>query len=90
MSGLSYTGTIEGGLLVTEQIEGAHPLHTEYPLLPGDLLFEREDGEFDKFGPGLGIEGFVLTDEQRATLKPSGERAFGIGGMDWFLSGDGA
>ena len=81
----SYTGTVNGGWLVTEAIIGAHPKHPQYPLLPGDLLIKRADGTFGKFGPGLGIEGFVLSEEQQVTLKPSGERAFGIGGTDYFM-----
>lgn len=57
---------------VTEKVCGAHPNphHANYPLLPGDLLSEWEDGTFCKFAPGLGISGFVLTDEQKATLEP--------------------
>lgn len=80
----SYTGTISG-LKVTVEIDGAHPKHTKYPLLPGDMLIKREDGRFGKFGPGLGIEGFVLTAEQEATLVPVEDQAFGIGGMDYFM-----
>jgi len=88
MTGPSYTGTGDGGWYVTEQIDGAHAKHPNYPLLPGDLLFDREDGTYGKFGPGLGIEGFVLTDEQIATLKPSGEFSYGMGGMSYFLGGE--
>lgn len=77
---MSYGGTVEG-LLVTVQIDGAHPKLTDYPLLPGDLLLSRGGGIYNKFGPGLGIEGFQLTPEQVATLKPSGEKAFRMGGF---------
>lgn len=80
----SYGGTISG-LFVTEQIDGAHAKHPNYPLLPGDLLLKRPDGTYGKFGPGLGIEGFVLTPEQQATLKPSGEQPFTMGGLDHFV-----
>jgi hypothetical protein len=82
---VSYGGTISG-LLVTVEIKGAHPLHTDYSLLPGDLLLKRKDGTYGKFGPGLGIEGFRLTPEQVATLEPSGEKTFEIGGMASFLA----
>lgn len=81
----SYYGVVSG-LRVTEQIDGAHPLHTTYPLLPGDLLVKRGDGTFYKFGPGLGIEGFVLTTEQEAALIRVLHQPFGMGGMDYFLS----
>lgn len=87
----SYTGTIKAGtgVEVTEQIDNAHSKLTEYPLLPGDILFKREDGRWGKFGPGLGIEGFVLTDEQIENFtKPNEEQRFGMGGMDYFLEGD--
>ena len=86
-AGPSYTGIISG-LRVTVQIDGAHPMHTTYPLLRGDVLLKRKDGTFDKFGPGLGIEGFVLTPEQEATLEPVEDQPFGIGGMDYFLGAE--
>jgi hypothetical protein len=82
----SYYGRISG-FEVTVEMNGCHALHTDYPLLPGDLLKPRPDGTFYKFGPGLGIEGFVLTEEQKATLQPA-LKTFGMGGMDYFLSGD--
>jgi len=84
---MSYGGTIEG-LLVTVPIAGAHAKHPTYELLPGDLMLKRDDGTFGKFN-GLGIEGFVLTPEQEATLEPSGEVAFRMGGMASYLA-DGA
>ena len=83
----SYTGT-SSGLRVTEKIEGAHPMHTTYPLLRGDVLLKRADGTFGKFGPGLGIEGFRLTPEQEAALEPVEDQPFGIGGMGYFLGGE--
>jgi hypothetical protein len=55
---------------VTETLRGCHSKHTNYPLLEGDMLIEQEDGSFYKTAPGLGITGFVLTAEQRATLVP--------------------
>ena len=85
MSGPSYTGTVSG-YRVTQKIEGAQRKMPTYPLLPGDLLIEREDGTFYKFAPGLGVEGFILTEEQKATLGRYEDQAFGIGGMDYFLS----
>lgn len=54
---------------VTEQLDGCHDIHTDYPLLPGDILVEDEDGSFAKTAPGLGIFGFILSSEQKSTLK---------------------
>lgn len=63
------------GWTVTEKIEGARSQYDDYPLLPGDFIVEEdgtdpdaEAGTFFKVGPGLGVGGFRLTDEQRATL----------------------
>lgn len=53
---------------VTVRLDGCHSLHTDYPLLQGDILLPEPGGTFYKHAPGLGICGFVLTDEQRATL----------------------
>jgi len=60
------------GFLVTERIEGAHPKQPKYPLLPGDLLVqnEHEEGRFDKVYPGIQFNNFLLSEEQRKTLKP--------------------
>lgn len=66
------------GFLVTETIEGTHPKHPEYPLLKGDLLVEHEDGSFGKEAPGLCVVGFVLTEEQKATLKPVPFNSLGL------------
>lgn len=55
--------------LVQEEIKGAHPMHTTYPLLNGDLLSRDEEGTFTKECPGITVMGFVLTDEQQKTLK---------------------
>lgn len=87
MSGPSYTGTVSG-LRVTERIDGAHPKQPQYPLLPGDLLIEQEDRTFYKFGPGLGIVGFVLTDEQRATLEPVEDQPVGVGSFAYAFGDD--
>lgn len=65
-------------LKVTQEMVGVHPLHTDYPLLPGDVLVRRPDGTFGKL-TGLGIEGFTLTPEQAATLEPT-EGTIVIGG----------
>jgi hypothetical protein len=62
-----------GGQLVTQTIHHASAINPQYPLLAGDLLFEREDGSFGKVAPGLGIEGFMLSAEQRATLQPAAD-----------------
>lgn len=59
-------------LKVTQEMVGVHRLHTDYPLLPGDVLVQRDDGTYGKV-TGLGIEGFTLTAEQAATLAPIDE-----------------
>lgn len=56
------------GYVVSEQIDGANPLHPKYPLLPGDLLV-RDGATWMKDAPGLAVGGFVLTEEQVATLR---------------------
>lgn len=58
------------GFEVTKRIAGANPLHPDYPLLPGDLLSPNGDGTFFKEAPGLGVDGFVLSDLDRASLAP--------------------
>jgi hypothetical protein len=70
------------GFRVTETIEGAHPKHTDYPLLPGDLLV-RADGTWWKEAPGLAVGGFVLSEAQEATLKPV---KFGSAGLDYWVN----
>ena len=57
-------------LMVKTEMVGVHPIHTEYPLLPGDVLTLAEDGTYTKH-TGLGICGFELTPEQAATLEPT-------------------
>ena len=60
-----------GFLLTDERIDGAHPKNAGYPLLDGDLLVPDPDtATWSKVGPGLGMVGFRLTDEQIARLKP--------------------
>ena len=77
---MSWTGVLSSAHRVTAEIRGAHPRHPEYPLLPGDILLERRDGSFGKFGPGLGIEGFELTADQRTTLEEIHDQAFVMNG----------
>lgn len=86
---ISYEGVADGFLRVTETIKGAHPKYPTYELLPDDLLCARPDGTYGKFN-GLGIEGFVLTPEQAATLEESGEVRFQMGGVSDYLAGGGA
>jgi len=66
------------GFLVTEDIVGAHRTMQDYPLYVNDLLVQSEDGSWFKEGPGLGIGGFHLSDEQVATLKPVNFKSFGL------------
>jgi hypothetical protein len=47
---------------VIETMEGRHPQHTDYPLLPGDIITPSRDG-WMKHAPGLGIGGFLLSAE---------------------------
>lgn len=56
-------------LRVTKRMVGVHPIHTEYPLLPGDVLTREPDGTYMKH-TGIGITGFTLTSEQAARLDP--------------------
>jgi hypothetical protein len=57
-------------LMVTEEIEGAHPKLANYPLLPEDLVSLYDDGTWAKVGPGMMVTGFVLSPEQVQKLKP--------------------
>lgn len=66
------------GFLVTQDIVGAHSTMQDYPLYVDDLLTRSEDGSWFKEGPGLGIGGFELTEEQIATLKPVSFRHYGL------------
>lgn len=55
---------------VTVRLDGCHPLHEDYPLLPGDILaHDNDDAGWVKVAPGLGIFGFVLTEDDVATLE---------------------
>ena len=56
--------------LVTEEIEGAHPRHLDYPLLTDDLVQLTRDGTYTKIAPGLAIMGFVLRPDQQVALRP--------------------
>lgn len=67
---------MNGWFKVTQEINGAHPLHTDYPLLPGDVLTKvtSQDAEPELLGTwtkhtGICIVGFQLTPEQEATLE---------------------
>jgi hypothetical protein len=80
---------------VTATIEGANAKHPTYPLLEGDMLIEQPDGSFYKTAPGLGIYGFVLTEEQRASIElwENPPRVEIVGGLDAYaehLFGKGA
>jgi hypothetical protein len=56
---------------VTTELRGKHPIQTEYPLLPGDVITKSEDGTWMKHAPGLAILGFILTSEDEDTLIPT-------------------
>jgi hypothetical protein len=60
---------MSGLLMVTVQIDGAHPQHTDHPLLPGDVLGRDGKGGYTKL-TGLCVCGFRLTADQEATLEP--------------------
>jgi len=70
------------GFVVTEQIDHARP-DMDYPLLPGDLLIKHE-GEWWKECPGVAIGGFILTEEQEASLVATEYQARGL---DYFYNG---
>ena len=69
------------GFRVTETIWGAHPKLDAYPLLPGDLLVQDDDGTWGKEAPGLAVFGFVLNEEQVETLRPV---EFGCAGLSYW------
>lgn len=77
---ISYVTKVSGWL-VTEMIEGASAMLPKYPLLPGDPITEEDDGTFTKHAPGLGVGGFRLTPEQRATLTRCDDASVAIGGL---------
>lgn len=82
----SYYAQGSGGFFVTETLEGCHPVHADYPLLRGDWINRRSDGTWGKIAPGLGIEGFILTPEQVAKLRPNDSvLTLAVGGMDFFM-----
>ena len=66
---------------VTATLEGKSAMHPDYPLLPGDIIAAEVDWDDDgneidtgtwmKHAPGIGIGGFVLTDDDVATLEPA-------------------
>lgn len=61
---------MSSGFLVQERIDGAHPKHEDYALLPGDLLLKDPSGWYAKACPGIYVFGFNLTRDQEASLKP--------------------
>ncbi len=64
--------SIRLGKMVTEDILGAHrnPKMSKYALLKGDILiYDEEDGTYMKECPGVAIGGFILTEEQVASLE---------------------
>jgi hypothetical protein len=70
---------------VTVKLRGKHPTHTDYPLLPGDILTRDHKG-FMKHAPGLAIGGFILGEDDFATLEPADEARWVIAdGWDDFL-----
>jgi len=67
------------GYMVTVRMDDVHPkLGEKYPLLPDDLIIREDEGTWFKECPGLAIGGFVLTEEQEATLKPVKFRNVGL------------
>lgn len=66
---------------VTVALDGRRPDMPGYPLLPGDIIApsidwdddgnEIELGTWMKHAPGIAIGGFVLTEEDLATLEPA-------------------
>jgi hypothetical protein len=66
------------GFVVTTEIQGAHRRMDDYPLLPGDLLVREEDGSYWKECPGMSVGGFVLTNEQAASLRSVEYQVYGL------------
>lgn len=54
---------------VTTTIEHAHPRHTKYPLLKGDILVKTGVQTYTKLAPGLAIQGFILEPKEEETLE---------------------
>ncbi|UDL16328.1 hypothetical protein SEA_ZOOMAN_44 [Microbacterium phage Zooman] len=54
-------------MMVTEEMNGRHPRHVDYPLLPGDSIQLYTDGTWAKVSPGLMVAGFVLSEEDVQT-----------------------
>ena len=54
---------------VTQTLERKSAIHPDYPLLPGDIISREDDGRWMKHAPGLGIGGFLLTEDDVATLE---------------------
>jgi hypothetical protein len=63
---------------VTVELAGKHPIHTNYPLLPGDILTKHPVDGWTKHAPGLAIWGFELTDEDVKTLELADEARWSI------------
>jgi hypothetical protein len=68
---LGQSGSGDGPTLlgVTERMVGVHSIHTDYPLLPGDVMRLDSDGTYTKL-TGIAIFGFELSADQAATLTP--------------------
>lgn len=58
---------------VVKTLERKSTQHPDYPLLPGDIVTRESDGRWMKHAPGLGIGGFLLTEEDVATLEEAPE-----------------
>lgn len=55
---------------VLSELHGRHPAPhlVDYPLLPGDLIV-CNGATWTKVAPGLGIEGFILRDEDSIEIE---------------------
>lgn len=58
---------------VLSTLDGRKANMPTYPLLPGDIVIQDEDGTWTKHAPGLAIGGFELTAEDVAELEAADE-----------------
>jgi hypothetical protein len=56
----------------------AHPLHPQYPLLPGDVIVQDPDGSWTKHAPGLAMAGLELSDVWVATCTRATDKTWTI------------
>ena len=51
-----------------------HPIHSGYPLFPGDGLIKDVDGTYTKVFEGIQISGFVIDDSKLTNFREWAEK----------------